>query len=137
VGRDERFGNGGSLDKIEITRDSSDQPLMRDNVFGLASTAHKTENSVSDVQWAYHIGAEHIDLSGVFEPWNVGGRTGRGRINALALQKVGTVQSAGSHPDPDLVSARLGRRHVTDFQDLRAAVACDNNCFHRLPGFNS
>jgi hypothetical protein len=127
---DESFRNSGSLHKVEIAWNTRNQPLVSNNVLGLAAATHKSEDSVSWLERADNIRSEGIDLTSVFEARDVSGKSRRGWIDAIALQQISPIEAASSNADPDLLASGLGYRHVADFQDLRAAFSGDDVGFH-------
>jgi hypothetical protein len=66
----------------------------------IASAVDQGTNFVTEAP-ALDIGTDCDDLAGYFETQD-GGRAGRGRVDAFALEDVGTVDTGGGYSDFDL-----------------------------------
>ena len=134
---DESLGDCRGLHEIDVGRNRHRQPLVSHDVLGLAPTGDDAEDAISLLERTDDVRPQRVDFAGVFQPGSIGRSPRRCGIHPSALQQVGTVEPAGTHPDPHLIAPGIGSRDFANFENFRAACSGDHDGLHRscLAGF--
>jgi hypothetical protein len=94
---------------------------MDHNELGMSSAPDQAHHPVADAP-AGNTNTQLLDLTGVLHAGDIGGPPWRSGIASPPLVHVGTVETGGMHPDPDLSGLRLGRGNFPELDDV--GVAC-------------
>ena len=113
-----RLGHRRGLLEVKAGWNGYDHTFVRDQELGLAAPGHDAHHAITDLERSGHVGPEGVDLARVLQPGDVRGHSRRRGIEPARLHQVRPVQPAGMHPNPDLLSPRLGGRNVADLEDL-------------------
>ena len=125
VRRGEGFREAARLGPADVVGDEDEMFGRHQAVGGLSTTANDRTDPSTQQRFADPI-ADRANDAGHFKPWNIGGPSRRGGVEALTLEKVGGVDTRRVHVDHHVVGTGLGRRA---FLNLQISVG-NHDCLH-------